>query len=333
MSGARRRQMAVRPPDPQEVRQRRLVTAAVVIAVLIALLLIAIFVFGGGGASPSASPSSTASLGAAGSGSPRPSGSATANPSASVASSTPTSATATVPPSGQPTPTPTGGQLPLGDAIAREATFSLLGIDDLIAPEAIPRRITVNVEGKGDVQVDISDITAGEVRMCLYQGDASVEPTDDDCIVTTGGNLVRTPTVAGPWTIWLFGDHPGRSPAATVVIRWAADNASLQLADFRFQGVDSPNYTGFRVRVAPVADGELHLSAAWDDGQGGDYPYEAVLTDLDGRGEEPPLFKGEGDSAEAVRSVVAGNNYEAAIDNTQESVIDQVLLRATLTWP
>ena len=284
MSGARRRQMAVRPPDPRQVRQRRLGTAAVVIGLLIALLLVGVFVFGGGlRAPPSASPSSTASLAAAGSGSPRPSDSGAATPSASVASSTPTSTTATVPPSGPLTPTPSGGQLPLGDAIAREATFSLLGIDDLIAPEAIPRRITVNVEGKGDVQVDISDITAGEVRMCLYQGDASVEPTDDDCIVTTGGSLVRTPTLAGPWTVWLFGDHPGRSPAATVRIRWAANNASLQLADFRFQGIDSPNYTGFRVRVAPVADGELHLTAAWDDGQGGDYPYLAVLTDLDGR--------------------------------------------------
>jgi hypothetical protein len=208
----------------------------------------------------------------------------------------------------------------------------MLGIDDLIAPEAIPRRITVNVEGRGDIEVDLSDITAGEVRMCLYQGDALVEPPEADCIVTDGGSLVRTPTVAGPWTVWLYGDHPGRSPAATVVIRWAANNAALELTDFRFQGTDSPNYTGFRVRVVPVADGELHLTATWDDGQGGDYPYQAVLTDLDGNG-DAPLFEGEGDSAEAVRNVVAGHNYEAAIDNTQESVIDQVLLHATLTWP
>ena len=220
----------------------------------------------------------------------------------------------------------------MGDAIAREATFSLLGIDDQIAPEAIPRRITFNVGGKGDIQVDLSDVTAGTVRMCLYQGDGSVDPTDADCVVTDGGNIVRTPTVAGLWTIWLFGDQPGRSPAATLRIRWAANNAVLQLADFRFQGTDSPNYTGFRVRVAPAAVGELHLSAAWDDGQGGDYPYLIALTDLDGSG-EPPLYQGESDQAEAVRDVVAGNNYEAAIDNTQESVIDQVLLRATVTWP
>jgi len=57
-----------------------------------------------------------------------------------------------------------------------------------------------------------------------------------------------------------------------------------------------------------------------------------VLTDLDGSG-EPPIVEGDGDHAEAARAVVAGNNYEAAIDNTQESVIDQVLLRSTLTWP
>jgi len=220
----------------------------------------------------------------------------------------------------------------LGDATTREATFSLLGIDDLIAPEAIPRRITFNVEGKGDINVDLTDVTAGTVRMCLYQGDASVEPPAESCTVTDEGSLTATPTVAGPWTIWLFGDHPGRSPAATLRIRWSANAATLQMTNFRFQGTDSPNYTGFRVRVAPVADGELHLSAAWDDGQGGDYPYLIVLTDLDGSA-EPPIFQDVGDHAEAVRNVVANNNYEAAIDNTQESVIDQVLLRATLTWP
>jgi hypothetical protein len=333
MSGARRRQMAVRPPDPRQVRQRRLGTAAVAVGVVAVILLVGVFVFGGGlGAAPSASHSPSPSAIAGGSVSPRPSGSAQPTPSTSAASPTPGSTTSMAPASDLPTPTTGGSQVPLGEATAREATFSMLGIDDLIAPEAIPRRITVNVEGKGDVAVELSDVTAGTVRMCLYQGDALVEPPDADCIVTDQGSLVRTPTVAGPWTVWLYGDHPGRSPAATVVIRWAANNAALQLADFRFQGTDSPNYTGFRVRVAPVAAGELHLSATWDDGQGGDYPYLAVLTDLDGS-VEPPLVEGEGDSAEAVLSVVAGHNYEAAIDNTQESVIDQVLLRATLTWP
>ena len=220
----------------------------------------------------------------------------------------------------------------LGDATVREATFSLMGIDDSIAPEAIPRRITFNVEGKGDIHVDLSDVTAGTVRMCLYQGDASVEPPAESCVVTDKGSLSATPTAPGPWTIWLFGDQPGRSPSATLHIRWAANTAGLQMTNFRFQGTDSPNYTGFRVRVAPIADGELHLSAAWDDGQGGDYPYLIVLTDLDGSA-EPPIFQDVGDHAEAVRNVVAANNYEAAIDNTQESVIDQVLLGATLTWP
>ena len=324
--------MAVRPPDPEQVRQRRLLTAAVVVGAVIALLIIGIAFFGGGtGPRPGASGSPTPSSVASGSGSPSAVPSASGTPSPSAASSTPGPTSSTASPTDLPAPTPTPGAV-LVDAIAREATFSLLGIDDLIAPEAIPRRITFTVEGKGDIQVDLTDITAGEVRLCLYQGDASVEPPEADCIVTTGGNLVRTPTVPGPWTIWLYGDHPGRSPAATLRIRWAANNAALRMADFRFQGTDSPNYTGFRVRVAPVADGELHMIASWDDGLGGDYPYLIVLTDLDGSG-EPPIYEGDGDHAEAVRNVVAGNNYEAAIDNTQESVIDQVLLRAIVTWP
>jgi hypothetical protein len=329
MSGPRRRQMAVRTPDPNQVRQRQIGLAAVLIGVLAALSLIGLVVVGGF-FGPSASASPTPTSVAVGSSTPSApaSGSPTAHPSA--ASPVPTPSSNSAPPSDLPSPTATSSEL--GDAIGREATFSLLGIDDLIAPEAIPRRITFNVEGKGDIHVDLTDVTAGTVRMCLYQGDASIEPPAEDCIVTEEGSLVATPTAAGPWTIWLYGDHPGRSPAATLRIRWAANNASLQLADFRFQGTDSPNYTGFRVRVTPVADGELHLVSAWDDGQGGDYPYLIVLTDLDGSG-EPPIVEGDGDHAEAARAVVAGNNYEAAIDNTQESVIDQVLLRSTLTWP
>jgi len=293
------------------------------------LAVLAVIVFGGF-LGPSASPSPTPSSVAAGSSSPSVSVSSSPTVRPSANSPVPTSSSISTPSIGAPSPTATSAEL--GDAIAREATFSLLGIDDLIAPEAIPRRITFTVEGKGDIHVDLADVTAGTVRMCLYQGDASVEPPAESCIVTEEGSLVATPTAVGPWTIWLYGDHPGRSPAATLRIRWAANTASLQLADFRFQGTDSPNYTGFRVRVAPFADGELHLVSAWDDGQGGDYPYLIVLTDLDGSG-EPPIVEGDGDHAEAARAVVAGNNYEAAIDNTQESVIDQVLLRSTLTWP
>jgi hypothetical protein len=115
-------------------------------------------------------------------------------------------------------------------------------------------------------------------------------------------------------------------------LRYAANVARLDLADFRFQGMNSPNYTGFQVRVIAAADGQLSLFATWDDGQGGDYPYEITLTDLDGAG-EPPFWQGEDDHADAVRDVVAGNHYEVRIDNTQEAVIDQVLLRATVTWP
>ena len=325
--------MAVENPDPGELkRQRQVGLAALVIGVIAAVLLMGAVVFGGFFA-PSPSSSPTPSSVAA------PSSSPSAGPSATATSRPSTSAPApsTSAPSGQPTdlpgPTPSSSQAAFGDATARDATFSLLGIDDLIAPEAIPRRITFNVEGKGDIHVDLSDVTAGTVRMCLYQGDASVEPPAESCIVTDAGGLTAAPTAPGLWTIWLFGDHPGRSPAATLRIRWAANIAALSLSDFRFQGRDSPNYTGFRVRVAPIAEGELHLTAAWDDGQGGDYPYLIVLTDLDGQGGEPPISEGEGDHAEAVRPVVAGNNYEAAIDNTQESVVDQVLLRSTITWP
>lgn len=325
MTTGRRRRMAVRVDQPPPSRPPVALIAGIVVVGLIVVGVLLLF-NGQGGATPT--PSAIARR------SPTPGASASVPPSSSL--------TPTATPSGVPADTPTpavatppvSGSAPTGLTRApdRVVTFVQLGIDNKSAPEAIPRRISFDVDGRGDVSVDLSDITAGTVRMCLWPGDLTTEPSEGDCSVSEGETLTRTPTEAGPWSVLLAGDTPGRSPTGTLVLRFAATNAVLRLADFRFQGLDSPNYTGFVVRVVAEADGQLNLAAAWDDGLGGDYPYLVVLTDLDGSG-EPPIFEGEGDHAEATREVVEGHTYEVLIQDTQPSVIDAVFLNATITWP
>jgi hypothetical protein len=326
MTSSRRRQMAVRvspgrPRTPPPVR-----VIVVGLAGLLLVLVVGVFLFGAGG--PVASPSATAGT----SGTPSlPAPSATASSPASPTATAAGSQTS-APPSAVVSTTPPASGLPLGAAVARDATFSLLGLDDQVAPEALPRLITFYIDGRADIRVDLSDVSSGSVRMCLWPGDASTTPADSDCVITGKGNLTRTPAVAGPWTVSLIGAEPGQSPSATVRLRFAASAAMLQLADFRFQGADSPNYTGFRVRVLASGVGQLALNATWDDGQGGDYPYLISLTDLDGSG-EPPIFTGESDQAQAMRDVIADHHYEAAIDDTQATALEQVLLQATVSWP
>ena len=117
--------MAVRNPDPGELRRQRQVGLAAIVVGVIALLLIGAVLFGGF-FGPSASSSPTPSSVAATSGSPsgRPSGSPSAAPSATASRpSTSAPAPSTSAPSGQPTdlpsPTPSSSQAAFGDATAR----------------------------------------------------------------------------------------------------------------------------------------------------------------------------------------------------------------------
>lgn len=215
----------------------------------------------------------------------------------------------------------------------REIVFTSLGVDNPLAPEATERRITFFVDGRGDVSATVSDITAGLVKMCLSPGDGSAPPDEHDCVVTPTSKITRTPEFAGPWTLILAGEQPGRSPAITLLIRFPSTAPQLDLFDFRFQGQDSPNYTGFDLKVTALAEGQLAITAAWDDGLGNNYPYILSLLDLSVEFEEPEVSEGTSHLAAAQREALKEHTYQITITNLQEEVLPACFLHATITWP
>jgi hypothetical protein len=320
-----RRQMAVKATSPVD-RTRRLRMWTVASVVLLGLIVVAVIVMLGALGGPGPSPSS----GALGSRSPGVTPSSAASPSVSpLPSPTSTLFSGATPSTPGATPTLTAEPTKLQKAPIREVVFTLLGIDNPVAPEATERRITFNVDGRGDIKATISDISAGLVQMCLSPGDGSIPPAPTDCVVTPDSDISRSPTTAGPWTLILAGAMAGRSPSITLVLHFPATAGQLQLSNFRFQGQDSPNYTGYDMKVTALADGQLDVTASWD----GNYPYTLTLLDLAVEFEEPVVVEGISHLAAAQRDVVKEHTYEITMVNLQEEIIPAIFLQSTITWP
>jgi hypothetical protein len=317
--------MAVKATSPVD-RTRRLRMWTVASVVLLGLIVVAVIVMLGALGGPGPSPSS----GALGSRSPGVTPSSAASPSVSpLPSPTSTLFSGATPSTPGATPTLTAEPTKLQKAPIREVVFTLLGIDNPVAPEATERRITFNVDGRGDIKATISDISAGLVQMCLSPGDGSIPPAPTDCVVTPDSEISRSATTAGPWTVILAGAMAGRSPSITLVLHFPATAGQLQLSNFRFQGQDSPNYTGYDMKVTALADGQLDVTASWD----GNYPYTLTLLDLAVEFEEPVVVEGISHLAAAQRDVVKEHTYEITMVNLQEEIIPAIFLQSTITWP
>jgi hypothetical protein len=324
-----RRQMARKATPPVD-RTRRLRMWTVAMVVLLGLIVVVVIVMLGALGGPRPSPSTVAF----GSRSPALTTSAAASPTVSpLASPTATLSSSATPSTPGATPTVTAEPTKLQKAPSREVVFTLLGIDNPVAPEATERRITFKVDGRGDIKATISDISAGLVQMCLSPGDGSIPPAPTDCVVTPDSEISRSATTAGPWTVILAGAMAGRSPSITLVLHFPATAGQLQLSNFRFQGQDSPNYTGYDMKVTALADGQLAVTASWDDGLGGNYPYTLTLLDLSVDFEEPVVVEGISHLAAAQRDVVKDHTYEITMVNLQEEIIPAVFLLSTITWP
>lgn len=320
-----RRQMAVKATPPVD-RTRRLRMWTVALVVLLGLIVVVVIVMLGALGGPGPSPSTVAF----GSRSPGVTPSSGASPSASPLSSpTSTLSSSASPSTPGASPTVTAEPTRLPKAPMREVVFTLLGIDNPVAPEATERRISFNVDGRGDISATVSDISAGLVQMCLSPGDGSIPPAATDCVVTPDSEISRTPDTAGPWTLLLAGAMAGRSPSITLVVRFPATVAQLQLSNFRFQGQDSPNYTGFDMKVTALADGQMAVTSSWD----GNYPYTLTLLDLGVEFEEPIVVEGVSHLAAAQRDVLKEHTYEITMVNLQEEIIPAVFLQSTITWP
>ena len=327
--------MAVRAQPPPARRDARPVAAVVGGISGVALLALAFLLWNPGGqpgATSTVRPTATSTAVAA-SQSVESSASPTITP-AQTSTGLPSAPPSTAPPTATPTASPEPS--PLGRAPMREIVFTSLGIDNPLAPETTPRQLTFNVDGRGAISATVSNISAGLVKMCFIPGPSATPPVPPDafdCVVTPDDTIRAEAQHAGPWTLVLTGEQPGRSPAITLLLRWPSNSPQLQLTDFRFQGQDSPNYTGFDLKLTALADGQLDMVASWDDGFGGSYPYDLSVLDLSVEFEEPVFVEGISHLAAVQRDVLTEHTYQIVINNRQDLIIPAVFLQSTITWP
>lgn len=309
------------------------VALAVVGGILIAVLL------GQGGPNPTASPSAAVSISPSPRASlspsptlgPSPTASPTLLPTFGQPATPPATPTQAPPPTAAPTAAPTltpGGPM-------REIKLVGLGLDGEDAEGAVERLLTFQVDGPAQINVAVSNVTAGRVHTCLWRGDA-LNRQDEECINLRKGRLERTITEPGPatWSVSLIGRGAQISPSATVALSFHAQAAAIAFDNLRFQGTGAENYNGITAEFPVLAGGDAHIIFEIDDGADGQYPYSLIIERLgpDGgivhQSGGPPAGNGE-----ASQSVSAGRSYRLTLSNTQEFVDQQVFVRGTLSWP
>ena len=296
------------------------------------------------GPTPTASPSAAASI------VPSPSASPSASPTASPTfGPTPTASTTAPPTTGVVTPPPTPTQPPpptdsptaappLATPTAPQRAFRLvaLGLDGEDAEGALERLLTFQVDGPSQIDVGISNVSAGRIRTCLWLGDAA-NVAERECGNLRGGDsLQREVGEAGQttWTVSLIGRGSQISPRADVNLIFNALAPSIAFDNIRFQGSASPNYNGMVADFIVTEPGEMRIFADIDDGEGGAYPYHLVVTRLGPNGGVVHESGGlPSDTVDAAQSVSAGREYRLVLTNEEEAPEQQVLLRGTLSWP
>jgi hypothetical protein len=296
------------------------------------------------GPTPTASPSAAASIFPSPSASPSPSPTASPTfgptPTASPIAP-PTTGVVTPPPTPTQPPPPTASPTaapPLATPTAPQRVFRLLelGLDGEDAEGAVERLLTFQVDGPSQIQVGISNVSAGRIRTCLWLGDATNVAEQECQNLRTGDSLQRLVGDAGQttWTVSLIGRGSQISPSADVGLTFNALEPTIAFDNVRFQGTASPNYNGMVAEFGVAAPGEVRIFADIDDGEGGAYPYHLVVTRL---GPDGGVVHESGGlpatTVDAAQSVSAGQEYRLELTNEEEAPEQEVFLRGNLSWP
>jgi hypothetical protein len=285
--------------------------------------------------SPTASPteSPSPSVTPSPSPSPSPTPTATASPSPSATASPSPSPTASPSPSATPTdaPTPTASPSPSPSvAPVAEVRFVGIGVDGPAADPPIARLFGFESEGPGEVRAAVSNVSAGEIELCLWIGDRDAVQ-DLECETMSEGSLSRATSATGPvrWTVSISGAD-GSAASADVALRFNSTAPAILLRNFRFQGTFAPEYNGFTAIVNARTPGPLTLEAEWPDGADGEYPFRVTLAEVDG--ETVDEQSGTAASLQYGQFVEAGR-YRLRLVNETEIAEREVFLRGTLAWP
>lgn len=289
--------------------------------------------------SPSPLPSASASPAVSGSLSPTPTLLPSLIPTPTlVPSALPTetaspepSATATASPSPSPTPTPSISPT----SPQRELTLFAIGLDRRSDPTGVQRSVSFTVDGPSLLTAQLSDVSAGSVRMCLSRQAADPERA---CRTMRNGVLRRAVFDAGQttWNVSLIGTSDLASPFVTLTLGFNSLSPTVHLDSFRFNGTTDPHYNGFVVGLTAAADGNLRVQASFDDGQGNPYQYHLVITRTGNSEVLADQAGGPQGSLDVSLGLLGGEAYRVELGEPEVQAgggLFAVFVDATLTWP
>ena len=237
-------------------------------------------------------------------------------------------------PSPSPTPTPT---LPPPTSPQRELTLVEVGLDRRADLEGVERTVTFVIDGPSLISAQLSDVSAGKVRLCL-----SRQATDPqrECRTTRNGSLERAVFDSGrtEWNVTMIGTTQA-FPFATLTLRFNALSPSVHVDSFRFNGTVDPHYNGFVARLTAGGDGNLRIQATFadtDQSQDDNYPYHLVITPVGGGPAVVDQTGGPQGSLDVSFGLATGQTYRVELSEPEETAgggLFAVFVDATLTWP
>ena len=289
-------------------------------------------------ASPTAGPSTTPGPSASGSPAVSPSASASLGPTPTLIPTASPSPSPTLLPTESPSPSPSPSpapSLPPPTSPQRELKLIDVGLDRRSDEAGVQRFVTFVVDGPSLISADLSNVSAGQVRLCLSR--QATDP-ERECRTTRNGGLERAVFDAGQsqWIVSMIGTSDLASPFVTLTVRFNALSPNVQLNSFRFNGTTDPHYNGFNVGLSAAVNGNLRIQASFDDGNDNPYQYHLSITPTAGG---PPLVDQNGGpqgSVDLSFAVSGGQGYLVELDEPEDLAGGgqfAVFVDATLSWP
>ena len=194
--------------------------------------------------------------------------------------------------------------------------------------DSVPRYVSFNTDGPSLINVTVSN-TSNPVRVCLR-----MEPQLQGTCNTGKNATVQAFTLdagSDTWTVSLIGKDSAAT--ASVSMEFNANQPNATLDSFRWVGTSSPNYNGFDAVVGALADGQIQLHAAFDDGGDGSYGYQLVVQPVGGD-PFPEQAGGPSQTVDLAQDVTSGNYRITFTD--PDSVANPgaaVFVTTTIGWP
>ena len=218
-----------------------------------------------------------------------------------------------------PTPSPTASPKPRATV-----TFTGLGLDAKDDP-AGQDRILRFVSGTGSITVELKSLTPqGNTRFCL-----STLTKELGCRTAGSGRLsAKTTKPKETFLVTLRGEAIAQ-PVVEVKLTFPAKAPSVIIENARFDGTDYPATNGIKAKFTPMAEGKVHIKAAW-----GGHPFQYQI-DLSQTGQPgvTTYAPDEGDiGTDQSFPVQPGSPWVIVLRNT-ESGFGITPMTATLSWP